>query len=288
MASLIDKIAHNIDITLLRRLIMNFESRFHSPGFRVSSDQLDRITGISNDFNKRIQRLTQPVLPKTLWSENLLRDFTPKISPIAAVPSIVNSLNLNSIGITAPNIQNVFPSTLGNAFNNSFIDSITHQSSLAMKFNEMAQESFQSHLAIINNWSAIISNTFSNQIFTFDDFRKNVLVHETFNELEEYQNSEVLNEEVIYLKKKVFNLEEQNNQFIKKYQSVKEKLDQQQFENDINSVRIDDLENPAKVSSIIAWFLFTVQFFGVDITYENMKELLDILVLQIKSIVDKP
>lgn len=69
---------------------------------------------------------------------------------------------------------------------------------------------------------------------------------------------------------------------------MKEKLDQQQFENDINSVRIDDLENPAKVSSIIAWFLFTVQFFGVDITYENMKELLDILVLQIKSIVDKP
>lgn len=288
MASLIDKIAYNIDITLLRRLIMNFESPFHSPGFRVSSDQLDRITGISNDFNKRIQRLTQPVLPKTLWSENLLRDFTPKISPITAVPSIVNSLNLSSIGITAPNIQNVFPSTLGNAFNNSFIDSITHQSSLAMKFNEMTQESFQSHLAIINNWSAIISNTFSNQIFTFDDFRKNVLVHETFNELEEYQNCEVLNEEVIYLKKKVFNLEEQNNQFIKKYQSVKEKLDQQQFENDINSVSIDDLENPAKVSSIIAWFLFTVQFFGVDITYENMKELLDILVLQIKSIVDKP
>lgn len=267
---------------------MNFESRFHSPGFKVSSDQLDRITGISNDFNKRIQRLTQPVIPKTLWNENLLHDFTPKISSIAAVPSIVNPLNLNSIGITAPNIQNVFPSTLGNAFNNSFINSITQQSFLAVRFNKMAQESFQSHLAIINNWSDIISNTYSNQIFTFDDFRKNVLVHETFNELEEYQNSEVLNEEVIYLKKKVFNLEEQNNQFIKKYQSVKEKLDQQQFENDINSVRLDDLENPATVSSIIAWFLFTVQFFGVDITYENMKELLDILVLQIKSIVDKP
>lgn len=266
---------------------MNFESYSHVPGFIANSNQLDRITGMSDDFNRKIQLLTQPAIPSTLWSQNLLQESMPKISSIATVPSIVNSLNLNSLGVNTSTIQNIFPSTLGNTFRSSFIDSIAQQSSLVLKFNELAQESFQSYFTKINGWSGTISNTLSNQIFTFDDFRKNVLVHETFNELEDYKNSEVLSEDIIYLQSKVFNLEEKNNHLENENEILKNKLDIQQFETDIDSMRIDDLEHSAKVSAIVTRFFFTIQFFVGDITYETLKELLSILVLQIKYIVDK-
>lgn len=107
-----------------------------------------------------------------------------------------------------------------------------------------------------------INHSFSSSYF--EDFRKNVIVNEALQELEEHQEATVSLDEFNELKEVVFRLKSGRA---------------------VDSKRIDDLERKYQVQILTGWLISILQLYGVSLDIETIKDIVNSFVEMIKIIV---